>query len=94
MSRILMPFDAQQREIAEAPIESKVFLHGPAGAGKTTVGMQRMLHLLRSGVPAEAILVVVPQRTLAAPYYDALHSPDLGPGGQVTVVTMGGLARR
>ena len=53
-----------------------------------------MLHLLDSGVPAEAILVVVPQRTLGDPYLSALHSPDLAPGGQVTVLTIGGLARR
>jgi superfamily I DNA/RNA helicase len=84
----------QQLAVAERPVEGKVFLQGPVGSGKTTTGVQRLLHLLDSGVPAEAILVVVPQRTLAAPYYDALHSPDLGPGGQVTVVTMGGLARR
>jgi len=86
--------DEQQRRSIEGSIENKVFLQGPAGAGKTTVGVRRMLHLLERGVPAEAILVIVPQRTLAAPYYDALHSPELGPGGQVTVLTIGGLARR
>ncbi len=86
--------DRQQRGFLRQPVEGRVFLHGPAGAGKTTVGVQRMLHLLESGVPAEAILVLVPQRTLATPYYDALHSPTLGPGGQVTVLTVGGLARR
>ncbi len=84
----------QQRAVVERPVKSKVFLEGPAGSGKTTAGVLRMLHLLDSGVPAEAMLVAVPQRTLATPYYDALHSPDLAPGGQVTVVTMGGLARR
>ncbi|HUS70926.1 MAG TPA: UvrD-helicase domain-containing protein, partial [Anaerolineae bacterium] len=94
MHDIASILDEQQRRVIEGPVESKVFLKGPAGSGKTTVGVQRMLYLLDSGVPAEAILVVVPQRTLATPYYDALHSPELGPGGQVTVVTMGGLARR
>jgi hypothetical protein len=80
--------------MVQRPVGSKVFLQGPAGSGKTTVGVQRMLHLLDSGVPAEAILVFVPQRTLATPYYEALHSPELAPGGQVTVLTIGGLARR
>jgi superfamily I DNA/RNA helicase len=84
----------EQLALVRRPVESKVFLQGPAGSGKTTGGVQRMLHLLDSGVPAEAILVLVPQRTLATPYYEALHSPDLAPGGQVTVLTMGGLARR
>jgi len=84
----------QQRAVVERPVESKLFLEGPAGSGKTAAGVLRMLHLLHSGVPAEAVLVIVPQRTLATPYYEALHSPDLPPGGQVTVLTMGGLARR
>jgi superfamily I DNA/RNA helicase len=84
----------KQQAVVERPVEGKVFLQGPAGSGKTTAGVQRMLHLLDSGVPAEAILVIVPQRTLAAPHFEALYSPDLPPGGQVTVLTMGGLARR
>ena len=75
-------------------VHGKNFLTGPAGSGKTTAGVQRLLHLLDSGILAEAILVFVPQRTLATPYYEALHSPDLAPGGQVTVLTVGGLARR
>jgi hypothetical protein len=86
--------DPQQRAIVRRHVEVKVFLQGPAGSGKTTAGVERMLHLLDSGVPAEATLVIVPQRTLATPYYEALHSPELAPGGQVTVLTVGGLARR
>jgi hypothetical protein len=86
--------DERQQDVVRRPVEGKVFLRGPAGSGKTTAGVQRMLRLLDSGVPAEAILVLVPQRTLATPYYAALHSPDLAPGGQVTVLTVGGLARR
>ncbi|MCJ7620539.1 MAG: hypothetical protein MUP64_10025, partial [Anaerolineae bacterium] len=84
----------EQLELMQRPVEIRVFLQGPAGSGKTTAGVRRMLHVLDSGVPGEAVLVVVPQRTLATPYYDALHSPDLAPGGQVTVLTVGGLARR
>ena len=71
-----------------------MFLEGVAGAGKTTLGVQRLLALLKAGVPAESILVLLPQRTLAAPYVDALRSPDLGPSGEVTVATVDGLARR
>ena len=73
--------------------KSKLFLEGPAGAGKTTLAVRRLLHLLQSGVPARSILVWVPQRVLAGPYYDALWGRDL-PGGEVTVATIGGLARR
>jgi hypothetical protein len=71
-----------------------VWLEGPAGAGKTTLAVARLRHLLESGVPAISILVLVPQRTLAAPYYDALQSPDLVPAGRVDILTLDGLARR
>ncbi len=83
-----------QLALIEHPIESKIFLEGPAGSGKTTAGVGRLLHLLGSGVPAGTILVIVPQRTLATPYYEALRRPELAAGGQVTILTLGGLARR
>jgi len=88
-----IPFD-RQRALIERPIESKIFLEGPAGTGKTTAGVGRLLHLLDSGVLAGTILVIVPQRTLATPYYEALHRPELAAGGQVTILTIGGLAQR
>lgn len=73
----------------------KVFLHGPAGAGKTTLGAARVRHLLsQRGVFARRILVLTPQRSLAAPYREALRSPTLTRNGsQVTLQTIGGLAR-
>jgi hypothetical protein len=70
------------------------FLSGPPGAGKTTLGVQRLQYLLDQGIPAEQILILVPQRTLATPYYEALHSPHAPAGGVVDVATIGGLARR
>ena len=87
-------FSDHQLALIERPIESKIFLEGPAGAGKTTVGVGRLLHLLAAGVPAQSILVIVPQRTLATPYYEALRRPELAAGGQVTILTVGGLAQR
>jgi len=83
-----------QLALIKRPIESKIFLEGPASTGKTTAGVGRLLHLLTAGVPAGTILVVVPQRTLATPYYEALRRPELAAGGQVTILTVGGLARR
>nr|NIV31401.1 hypothetical protein [Anaerolineae bacterium] len=50
-----------------------VFLSGPPGCGKTTLGVRRLQYLLTQGIPGEQILVLVPQRTLASPYYEALH---------------------
>ncbi|MDH4136537.1 MAG: DEAD/DEAH box helicase family protein, partial [Anaerolineae bacterium] len=87
-------FADHQLALIERPIESKIFLEGPAGAGKTTAGIGRLLRLLTSGVSADSILVIVPQRTLATPYYEALRRPELAAGGQVTILTVGGLARR
>jgi len=84
-----MPDDTQN-PLANA----KTFLEGPPGAGKTTLAVRRMLRLLNDGVPGGNILVLTPQRTLAAPYFDALHSPEAPPGEPPTVLTIGGLARR
>jgi hypothetical protein len=71
-----------------------IFLSGLPGSGKTTLAVHRLRSLLEVGVPAEQVLVLVPQRTLAQPYFDAVRSADLPAGGTVDVVTLGGLARR
>ncbi len=77
-----------------AAADARIFLSGPAGSGKTTVGVERMIHLLKQGVPAESILVLTPQRTLQDPYKEIIQSPAIGAGGEVTLATVGGLARR
>ncbi|MBN1955394.1 MAG: hypothetical protein JW900_10135 [Anaerolineae bacterium] len=84
----------RQLELVNCPVERRIFLEGPAGAGKTTAGVGRLLHLLRSGVAGCSILVFVPQRTLAAPYHEVLRRPTVGAGEQVTISTVGGLAQR
>jgi hypothetical protein len=71
-----------------------IFLSGPPGSGKTTLAVSRLLHLLQSNIPAEQILILVPQRTLAAPYYQALRNVRAPAGGVVDIATIGGLARR
>jgi hypothetical protein len=84
-----------QLALVERPIEGDIlFLEGPAGTGKTTVGAARLRHLLVKGVPADRILVLAPQRTLLRPYIRTLRDPDLPPGGAVDTLTVGGLARR
>jgi len=85
-----------QPDIVTAPYTGNetIFLSGPPGSGKTTLAVRRLLYLLEQGVPAEQILVLVPQRTLAAPYYQAIHSAAAPAGGVVDVATIGGLARR
>jgi hypothetical protein len=83
-----------QRQVIELPTSAKIFLEGPAGTGKTTVGIERMLFLMSTGVPGSSIMVVVPQRTLGVPYLDATNAPGVVAGGMVNVATLSGLAQR
>ena len=85
-----------QPDVVSAPYTGNqtMFLSGPPGSGKTTLAVRRLLYLVEQGVPAEQILVLVPQRTLAGPYYQAIHSAAAPAGGLVDVATIGGLARR
>ena len=89
-----MDLTPTQREILSFPTANRIFLSGPAGCGKTTVGVERLRMLLASRQPADSILILTPQRTLQKPYEEALHAPEIGPGGQVTLATIGSLARR
>ncbi len=89
-----MKLDPAQLSVVNAPQDNKTFLSGPAGCGKTTAGVGRLTALLEAGVPANSILVLTPQRTLQGPYETALTAPDVSPGGQVALATVGGLARR
>lgn len=89
-----MRLTKSQQAVLEIPINKKTFLYGPAGCGKTYVGVERLYSLLISGIPADSILVLTPQRTLQSPFEMALRNPDIGPRGQVTLATIGGLARR
>src|SRR5512143_1521024 len=84
-----------QQQIIDSPLSSKLFVSGPAGTGKTTAGVERMLYLLAQGVPGESILVLAAQRSVQEPYLDLLYSPERSAGGEVTSATLGGgLARR
>ena len=83
-----------QQQVVDSPLDSKLFVSGPAGTGKTTAGVEWMRHLLAQGVPGESILMLTPQRSLQEPYLDLLYSPERRAGGEVTPATIGGLARR
>ena len=83
-----------QREVAEAPLDAKIFVRCLAGTGKTTAGVERLRVLLGQKVPADSILMLTPQRTLQDPYWEFLTAQERIAGGEVTTVTIGGLARR
>ncbi len=84
----------QQSLCVSAPLQGGLFLHGPAGCGKTTAAAMRYAAMLEAGIPAGQILILVPQRSLAAAYYHISRRPDLPPGGTTQVLTLSGLARR
>ena len=69
-----MIFSDTQLSVIEAPLESSIFLSGPAGSGKTTAGIERLKFLLQSGVPGNEILLFFPQRNLATRYQHSLNS--------------------
>ena len=83
-----------QRQIVESSLDSRLFVSGISGTGKTRAGVERIRYLLANGVPADSILLLTPQRTLQESYLDLLDSPERIAGGEVTSATVGGLARR
>ena len=83
-----------QQAILRAPLDAKVWLEGRSGCGKTTVGVSRVLRLLEGGVPAESIMIFVPQRSMAQPYITALRGQQAYRGGQVWLQTIGSLSLR
>lgn len=89
-----LKLSSKQQQIAELPVQSRVFLHGSAGSGKTTAAVQRMQSLIEVGVPSETILILVPQRSLAEPYKAVIHAPQFDAGGEPAILTIGGLAQR
>ena len=68
-----------QAALVALPADRRIFLEGISGTGKTTAGVARLLRLLAEGVPADAILVLTPQRTLAAPFTEVLRGPATRP---------------
>lgn len=88
------PLNRIQRQIVDSPLSARLFVTGRAGAGKTSAGVERLNALLAQGVPGNSILLLTPQRSLQENYLTLLESPSRSAGGEVTSVTIGGLARR
>lgn len=81
--------------ISPASLNRKRFLTGPFGAGKTTAAIEHLRRLLRAErVRGDDILVLLPQRSLAAPYHEALRSADLPAGPFVRVTTFASLVQQ
>jgi hypothetical protein len=82
----------QQRIIAEQHYDARVFVEGVAGTGKTTAGIERVKGLLKAGVPAGRILILVPQPTLGLQWRGALRRARVAGSSSVRVATLGGIA--
>ncbi|MDX1992756.1 MAG: hypothetical protein SF029_10210 [bacterium] len=89
-----LKLNKDQSSLARAKLKTTIFLEGPAGTGKTSAAVARLGHLLDSNVRADSILVLLPQLTLGTPYRALLDDPTRAAGGEVTLATIGGLARR
>ena len=77
-----MQLTQSQIDLIESGHNASLFLSGPAGSGKTTVGKERLKYILQDGGPGKEILVLVPQRNLGSPYQDIIKSSDI-PAGSV-----------
>lgn len=84
----------EQEDVLEQAGHLSTFLEGKPGSGKTTIGVAYLQRLIESGIPAASIMVLLPQRTLASAYYQAISSAGFPAGGAPTILTFGGLARR
>ncbi len=73
---------------------NKLYLSGPFGTGKTTLALERARWLLRQErIRGDDVLIMVPQRSLARPYHEALRSADLPGGPPAEITTFAALAR-
>jgi len=88
-----MQLTNHQHKIVESPLKGTIFLEGAAGTGKSTAGTERLRYLLNQGVPADSILVMLPQRALSLPYRRILSESKRIPGGQVGLHTIGSLSQ-
>ncbi len=88
------PLTADQQAILDLPADARVWVEGSAGSGKTTAAAARVAMLVQQGIPAQQILILLPQRTLAGPYQQVMDSPEFPTGGRPDILTLNGLAQR
>ncbi len=82
----------KQQAIANEHFDSTLFVEGVSGTGKTTAAIERVKSLVKAGVPADSILVIVPQAMLALPYRTALRRARVKTAASVRLETLGSLA--
>ena len=89
-----MDLSRDQIKIIESDPSSSLFLSGPAGTGKSTIGVGRLNFLVKNGIPGNQILLLFPQRTLSSVYQESINSIAFQGNSLPVIATFGGLARR
>ncbi len=84
----------EQMSAVTSPPHGCLLLDGESGTGKSTAGAYRLRHLVEQGIPGSSILILVPQRSLASPYYAQIQSLDFPSSSVPSILTFGGLAQR
>ncbi len=84
----------EQLTIAEFPDQGSLFISGPAGSGKTTASVERLVRLSGKVEDPDSILILVPQRSLASPYLHATRLQTFQSPSPHAILTLGGLAQR
>jgi len=87
------PLSPRQKEIIHLPLGGRYFIEGPAGCGKTSATIARLKTIL-SQYAGHQVLLFVPQRSLAKPYFDHFHQQREYSGSMPAILTFGGFARR
>jgi len=89
-----MDFSDSQLAVIESPVNTSLFLHGPAGTGKTTTGVERLSRLVESGIEGRKILLYFPHRNLGARYQSGISALSYQGNSLPVSATFGGIARR
>ncbi len=86
--------EAQQR-IVVAPSDQarRLFVRGPAGAGKTTALQRRLVSLLEERVPSYTILTLLAEQDAADGFRSAVAEAAVGAHSDLHLTTFFGLAR-
>lgn len=85
---------AAQQQVAELGTSGAAFVEGVAGTGKTTAAIERLSKMLSSRIPAQEVLIVVPQPLLGRPYRTFEARRRQAPGAKLRVTTYGSIVRR
>lgn len=86
--------NTEQLAVVTSSLNGSLLLNGDAGTGKSTAGAYRLRYLVEKGVPGDSILILVPQRSLATPYFAQIQALDFPSSSMPSILTFGGLAQR